>query len=720
MIKASIKLSMALVAALTGQMAFGQSSLDEIVVTAQKRETTLHETPIAISAFSSEQLQLAGIDTVDTLAQSVPNMVVGGNNNNAFVMIRGIGTSNFSVISDPSVAVHLDDLYITRLSGMNMLMYDTERVEVLRGPQGTIYGRNANGGSVNIISNKPEQEFGGNADVLFGDYNWWQTRAVLNVPISEGKLAARLSAVREKRDGFQENVFPGGTVAQDRDALAWRAQLLWTPAENLDILLKVDDVDFDDTGTSRERLDSPAGHPSNDWQGTLADPQALNSVYKDFPESRVLESSNKLIRANWGLGDSVELSLISGWTDLDWAITVDAEQDRELLNADVWGEMSSESNSQELRLASTGDGRLQWVAGYYQLHEEAVNTVLIMQTPGVTIDNLFAVENDVKAVYGQLSYAISDSFRLTAGARSGKDEKAGYAENEVCVTFTPICFAPFNTDEADDEWSETSWLLGMDWTLADGHMLYGKVSTGYKSGGFNLGEDFFDSNTVWDPEEILAYEFGWKALLFDNKLQVNTAAFLYDYTDLQLNSILNFTIFTENASEATVQGVEVELAYRPSDQAIIDFGIGWLDATFDNYVSVDPVNVPRFPVPPPPVSEDFSGNHLVNAPELSMNLGLQYTFELGSRGSLTARSQTRFQSHWYLRPYNIAEDRQESFTKTDLRLIWRSPDQTWYTEAFVTNVSNVQRATSVEMSNGAFFGNVFEPRMWGVRVGIDF
>jgi iron complex outermembrane receptor protein len=599
-------------------------------------------------------------------------------------------------------------------------MYDTESVEVLRGPQGTLYGRNANGGTVNINSKRPEQEFGGKADVLVGDYDWLQMRAVLNLPIAEDKLAARISAVRDERDGFQENVYEGGTVAQDRDALAWRAQLLWTPTETIDILLKVDDVEMDDTGTSRERLDSPPGHFSQAWQGTLADPAALNKVYKDFPESRDLKSSNQVINVNWAIGDSVALSFVAGWNELDWDITVDADQDDQLINTDVWGELSSEMDSQEIRLASTGDGRLQWVAGYYQFQEEAVNTILIVINPGTTIDNLFAVKNDSSAFFGQLTFDVSDSFRLTAGARSSTDKKKGYSENEVCVTPDGFCFAPFNTDEAQDEWTNTSWLLGLDWTVAENHMLYAKASTGYKAGGFNLGEDFSDENTFWEPEEILAYEIGWKALFADNKLQLNTAAFLYDYTELQLVSILNFTLFTENASAATVQGIEVELVYRPTDQFMIEVGAGWLDATFDDYIAVDPVVVPRFPIPPPPIPQDYSGNSLVNAPETSLNLTLQYIFNLGSAGNLTARVQAHYQDDWYLRPFNLSYDFQESYTMTDVRLMWRSPEEMWFGEAFVTNISDVQRATSVELSNGGFFGNVFEPRMWGVRLGIEF
>ena len=696
--------------------------LEEITVTATKRETNLQDTPISITAFGRRDLENAGTHNLFGLAEFVPNMVVGQNNNDTQVMIRGIGTSDTTIVSDPSVAVHLDDLYITRTSGLNMLMYDTERVEVLRGPQGTLYGRNATGGSVNIISTRPQSEFGVNADALYGDYDWFQFRGVLNAPIVKDHLAGRLSLVREKHDGYQENVFPGGTESNDSDALAWRAQLLWTPNDNLSVLFKADNVDFDDVGQQRERLDSPLGHPSNAFQNTLADPPEFNSVYKDTLESRDLESNSQLVRTDWQFIDSMELTFIAGWTDMEFDFLLDADQDAEVLTTVGNSKTSSDSNSQELRLTSTTDSPLQWLLGFYRLEENAEQPLLVVNVPGVTINNGWEMETESWAVFSQLSYEITDTVRLTGGIRYSDDEKKGRGRRETCVTGRPFCPIPNTVIEEENSWDDVTWLVGADWSLWDNHMLYAKLSTGYKAGGFNLiGAE--PENTIWDPEEVTSYEIGWKATLLDGRLRLNTSAFHYDYDDLQVAGIVNFARLTFNAAEAEINGVELEALYQPADGWIVNFSLGWLDAEFVDFVGVDPVNVPQGRVPPgepAPVTQNFSGNSLTNSPDWSGSLSVQYTFALEQQGTLTARAQTHWQDDWYLRPYNLPEDRQNSYFTTEVRLIWRSPAERWYAEGFVTNISDEQFATSVEVTNGGFFGNINPPRMWGVRVGFNY
>ncbi|MBS93665.1 MAG: hypothetical protein CL799_04380 [Chromatiales bacterium] len=712
-------------AALTYTVAFAPAfaaPIPEITVTATRRETNIQDTSIAITALGETGLKNTGIDTMASLAKFVPNMVVGQNNNDTQVMIRGIGTSDTTIVSDPSVAIHLDDMYITRTSGLNMLMYDTERVEVLRGPQGTLYGRNATGGSVNIISKRPNNEFGLSTDVLTGDYDRFQFRGALNLPIIDEKLAGRISVVHEDRDGYQENVFPGGTESNDADALAWRAQLLWTPSDKLSVLLKVDDVDFDDVGQQRERLDSPAGNPANAFQGTLAEPRELHKVYKDTPESRELESTSQLMRVDWQFSDAAELTFIAGGTEMFFDFLLDADQDAILFSTVGHPGTSSDSNSQELRLASTTDKPLQWLVGLYRLEEDASQPLLVVNDPGVTINNMWKMESDSQAVFGQLSYELTDEIKLLGGLRHTRDEKTGRGSNEICIPFFNFCPVPERFVFADDSWDETTWLIGADWTPSDDHLYYGKISTGYKAGGFNLiGAD--PEDTVWDPEEVKSLEIGWKGTLNDGKLRLNTAAFYYDYDDLQVASIINFSRLTTNAAKATVKGVELEAIMQPADGWLINLGIGWLQAEFDEFIGVDPINVPQGSVPPgepDPIPEDFSGNDLVNSPDWSINFGIQYTFDLGEKGTLLTRLQSHWQDDWYLRPYNLPEDMQDSYATTDVRLIWRSEEDHWSAEAFVNNVSDSLRATSVEVTNGGFFGNINPPQTWGVRIGYNY
>ena len=713
---------LAIAATVSPALAQDQLAIEEIRVTATKREANLQDIPMAITAFGRRGLENAGIENVNQLANFVPNMVVGNNNNDTQVMIRGIGTSDVTIVGDPSVAIHVDDLYVTRTSGLNMLMYDTERVEVLRGPQGTLYGRNATGGSVNIISTRPQNEFGINADALYGDYDWFQFRGALNVPLVKEKLAGRLSLVREKRDGYQQNVFPGGTVSNDADALAWRLRFLWTPTEDLSILVKADDVDFDDIGQQRERLESPPGNPANGFQGTLADPAELNSVYKDQPESRDLKSDSQLIRVDWQFVDSIEMTFIAGWTDMQWDFFLDANQDGNDASTTLGNSrVSSDANSQELRLASTTDSSLQWLVGFFHLEEDAEQPLLVVNTPGPTINNGWEMETDSWAAFGQLNYALTDTVRLLGGLRYTDDEKKGRGQQETCIP-NFFCPVPLTFIEEQNSWDDVSWLIGADWSPWDNHMFYGKISTGYKAGGFNLiGSP--PGERIWDPEEIISYEIGWKGNYLNRRVRLNTAAFHYDYDDLQVSGIVNFARLTTNAAKASVNGIEFESLFQLGSSWIINFSLGWLDAEFDDFTSVDPVNVPQGRVPlnePAPIPEDFSGNSLINSPDLSANLSVQYTFDLGRVGALTARAQSHWQDDWYHRPYNLAEDKEDSYMATDVRLIWRSPEERWYAEAFVNNISDEEFATSIEVTNGGFFGNINPPRIWGVRLGVNY
>ena len=698
------------------------ATLPEITVTATRRETNLQDTSIAITAIGEQGLKNTGIDTMASLANFVPNMVVGQNNNDTQVMIRGIGTSDNIIVSDPSVAIHLDDMYVTRPSGLNMLMYDTERVEVLRGPQGTLYGRNATGGSVNIISKRPDNEFGVSTDMLTGDYDRFQFRGTLNLPIIDEQLAGRISVIREERDGYQENVFPGGTESNDADALAWRAQLLWTPSDNLSVLLKADDVDFEDVGQQRERLDSPAGHPSNAFQGTLAEPREYHKVYKDTPESRELESDSQLVRVDWQFSDAAELTFIVGETELSWDFILDADQWDGVPQTIGNPGLSSDSSTQELRLTSTTDNPLQWIVGLYHLEEDGSQPLLVVNAPAPTITNLWEIKSDSKAVFGQLSYELTDEIKLIGGLRHTRDEKKGQGSNEICVPSLGFCPIPERVIAEDGSWDETTWLIGADWNPSDNHLYYGKISTGYKAGGFNLiGAN--PEDTVWDPEEVTSLEIGWKSTLIDDKLRLNAAAFSYDYDDLQVASIINFSRLTTNAAKASIKGIELEAIILPADGWLINFGIGWLQAEFDDFTGVDPINVPQGSVPPgepDPIPEDFSGNNLINSPDWSVNFGIQYTFDLGEQGTLLTRLQSHWQDDWYLRPYNLPEDMQDGYSTTDIRLIWRSGKDRWSAEAFVNNVSDNLRATSVEVTNGGFFGNINSPRTWGVLIGYNY
>ncbi|MDG2071238.1 MAG: TonB-dependent receptor [Pseudomonadales bacterium] len=729
--KLKIAISASLLVAAGAEVLAAESTMiEEVIVTALKRETNIQKTPISMTAITGGVIENAGITDVARLANFVPNMVVGQNNNDTLVMIRGIGTSDTSIVSDPSVAVHLDDLYIPRTSGLNMLMYDAGRVEILRGPQGTLYGRNATGGSVSIHSQHPESEFGLKADGLSGDYGWQQFRGVVNAPIIEDKLAARISLVKEERDGYQENIMPGGQDSNDLDASAWRVQFQWEATDNLSLFFKAEGVDYDGVGQQRERLESAAGYAGNAFQGTQADPAELNKVYKNTEEELDLESDTQLFRAKYLIEDVVDVTFIAGRSETEWSFVLDADQQSLPLQTVGYSSMVSEMDSQELRFTSATDGDLEWLVGFYRMTEQSSQPLLVVNSGlpfQTTINNGWAMDTESLAMYSHFTYAMNDEFNLQFGARYSEDEKKGEGRHAVCFTdiirapFPPQCPTPNEIIKAENTWSQDTWHLGIDWSPSIDHMVFAKVSTGYKAGGFNLISSSTENKT-WDPEEVIAFEAGWKGNLMDGRLRLGTSAFHYAYDELQVAGIVDFSRLTFNAAEASISGLELEAVFQPTDGWMITGSLGWLDAEFDDFVAVDPVTVPQGnPLgAPPPVEEDFSGNKLINSPELSANLSVQYTFNLEGAGSLIARVQGHWQDEWYLRPYNLPEDRQDAYSTADVKLIWNSPEERYYVEAFVNNVTDEVHATSIEVTNGGYFGNVTAPRMWAVRVGFNY
>ncbi|BFM14060.1 TonB-dependent receptor [Maricurvus nonylphenolicus] len=721
--KRAMALSIAAIACGATTNVFAESdndfAIEEIIVTAQKRAESVQDVAAAISAVGGSKLDEMGITDAESLVLAVPGMHFSQSGSNTRITVRGIGSEQTTVTGDPGVAFHIDGVYQTRASAGSALFYDLDRVEVLRGPQGTLYGRNATGGSVNLISNRPTQEFEGNVEVQLGDYNHQRLRGVVNAPLIDDKLAMRVSAQQETRDGYYENLTPGADDLEDRDALNLRTQFLYTPTETLDVLLSMNYSNDKGAGNGSKPLGdypSPPGNINAFYAGATENPDDPWKVRTNGQDKRDNKRKGASITVDWDLGN-VALKSISAWQENTVDTFVDADfSDVEIINENTFQENTQ--YSQELQLTSVDAGDWEWVAGLYWLQEEndvdywlndngtGLSSILIPAGPlaglplystvdvGLDDPAYFGNRSNVKGnslgAFGQVSYHINEDVKVTGGLRYSKDEKEASIYRKE---FGPAPIAPASSFKKKDDWSSVTWKLGVDWQVAEDSLLYATVSTGFKSGGFLQIEDA-DS---YDEEEVLAWEIGSKNRFFDNRLQANISAFYYEYTDMQLRTIVGTDSIVTNAGEAGIQGLEVELLARPMEGLQLSAALAWTDAEFDEYFDDDPHDGLNSLL-------DLSGNDLARSPDYTASLNAAYTWDL-PWGSLTSSVNYYWSDEVYFSAYNRKDrDYQDSYHKTDINVTFNSLDDVWYATLSVQNLENAEVASNINLDNPTLGG----------------
>lgn len=678
------------------------STIEEVVVTAEKRVSTVQETPIAITAYDEAALDRRGIETVEDLQFSAPNLVISHNSQSpvTYAYIRGIGSDQLVAGFDPGVAYHVDGVYVGQPSSMPGNFWDMERIEVLRGPQGTLYGRNTTGGSINVITRDPEPGFEANGDVLVGDYGRKRVRVALGG--GSETVSARLAVLTDSNDGFQENlVGPNGDVI---DHTSVRGKLKFAIGDRGELVLTAQR--FDNKGRQSQRRREPfapvelaPGFILNVYDGAIPNPSDPRVVAKDHPEK--LDLTNDFLSARLKLDfDGFSLVSITGSIKNKWFQTSDIDMSSNPVQYQDW-DMDTDQFTQEFQLVSNGESPLEWIIGVFYFDEDLTTDYLFEDSSiaGFTFHNGGRIKTKSQAVFGQASYDFSDSgtpIRVVAGLRWTRDEK-GIDEFQQIPQFAVDLSGQMN-----NEWKEVTGKLGVDWFVNDDTMAYLSLSRGYKGGGYSVGQ--FDA---FDPEKVNSIEVGLKTRFWDQRAQVNVAAFTNDYKDLQVN-FLQFTSFTtDNAAEATIQGIEVESVFLPIDNLTVGLNFTWLDATFDRYQFSPTI--------------DLSGTRLNRAPKNTVNLSLQYEWPLGSAGSLQARGDYYWQDAVYYRVQNIPRHRADSFGVTDLGISWFSANDAWKVDAFVKNVSDGDHLRSITVSDGLSTGNntfesYYPPRTVGLTV----
>ncbi|MDZ4867677.1 MAG: TonB-dependent receptor [Alphaproteobacteria bacterium] len=726
--------------------ASADDKIEKVVVTAQKRSEDVQKVPISMKALTGNQLDERGVDGFSALQTQVPSLTFGGQvtgGENA-ITLRGVGSENVTGGGDPGVAYHADGVYLGRTVGMDETFFDVERIEVLRGPQGTLYGRNSTGGAINVITRKPELgAFSGAANVTFGDYGRLTTRAMVNLPVGDS-VAIRIAGVVNQRDGYQDILSPpsvcGDCEGDAADNFNLRGHLYFKLSDAADLLITAGHYENNESVGVRLREPFPANLSgflgSDRFVGASPNPTDLREVHKDFKDAMDMNTSNVSATLNWDIADGVALTSITAYQKLFWDQSTDGDgSDLPLAYTPYWIN-DSHQVSQELRLASTGEGANKWLLGVFLYQEDVNQSFQFIDTgynvfgPAEIPGMLFTFTNggDIKttsyAVFGQDDYRFEDGLfglptTLTAGLRYTHDEKKGNDFQDfiffgACALVVPSATTHCAAKTFDDTWNTLTGRAGLQIETSEDSMIYGTVSRGYRSGGVLVGN--FPGS--YNPEYIWNYELGLKSLFWDDRMQFNVAAFWNTYSDMQvfIQDIAGSRI--ENAAESTIKGIEIDSVAKLSEDFTVNFGFAWLDATYDSYTTVDS-RAGSSGLP-----EDLTGNRLNRTPEFTAVLGAQYDIPT-SAGVFSARADFLWVDEVFFRAQNLIADRQEAYTKTDLRLIWSAPGGDFKAEAFVQNLEDEDVINNIVIPAQTLGGPTSQitlnpPRTFGVRLSSYF
>jgi iron complex outermembrane receptor protein len=725
----------------------GSLAIEEIMVTASKREQSLQDTAIAVTAFTEEDMRLGGIEDITRLENMVPGMRMGQSGNEARIAMRGTRTNNVGSEAEQVVGIFEDGVYVPTTTQALGAYIDVKRIEVLRGPQGTLYGRNTFGGTINIITNEPEFDgFSGKVEALYGDYDRTRLEGVVNIPLSDN-FAFRVAAMNDTHDGYIVNYDEPGTSddLSDRDMTFVRLSARWAATDNLDVNLRHTFSDLDSNGNAIWGYQVIGSYVADEYilgndfapDGT-EDPPNLPAASDDFDRgpweisrnqksNSIHETSSTTLSIDWDLG-AVALNVITNFTDYEGEQNSDFDYsdggDPLEVGFSGW-QTEQETWSFEAQLSSNGDSTFDWMIGYYYFDLESNWTWLEFEN-GVPTTPHWAAQSpylsESTGVFANASFPVGDRVRLIAGIRQQEDKKKLRDDLDWSV------FPPTNADGTGrkESWSKTLYKGGIEFDLNDDMLLYGTVSTGYRAGGFNPNDPSIPGS--FEPEEVTALEIGWKMTLAGGAATLNLAAFSNDYQDMQAQAFIDLggtaiSEYATNGGEITATGLEAELEWRPTDQWRISASAAFMDAEFGTYANgilngfsdLDGRQDPADPI----AGTSLKGWEPTLSPDITLGLQLGYEFLLGGGGTLTPFLQTSYTSDYYASDYNLPGAKQDAYTKTDLRLIWRNGTQSFEVQAFVLNIEDEAAMMRIATFNPnatttglqTHWGN---PRTWGV------
>ncbi len=743
----------------------GASALEEIIVTARKREESLMETPISISAFSGDTLEKMNLSSLDKVADQTPGLVftnsanISGSANAAAVFIRGIGQNDFTLAVEPGVGIYIDDVYLPHSIGNVADLLDVERVEVLRGPQGTLFGRNTIGGAIRMVTNKPNDQFEGDVEFITGSYDRIDVKGRVNIPVTD-RFFLRFAGSSENRDGFVERPFlDGDSGDKDTSNLVGKARWLATDDFTVDVMFGYEKDDTD--GAAAVALLQDPNHPAgaqparfrnfiapaldpNVLRGMLQGftPQAINDPngnhfisFSDTDIPQNYEAYNATVTLNWNLSDTLNFKSISSWRNV--AARFGRDADNLPFNQQVTLFMGNDYDawSQELQLSGTSfSHRLDWTIGGYYFYEDGVEDDFIsFATFDINSGGFFKTED--YAAFAQATYHVTDKLALTAGARYTDEEKKAIIDGKrhqslLTDIIGPNNPVPFKTPRAvpaplvgvgtfTDSLTKTTPYVNLSYQWTDDLMTYASYSEGFKGGGVQVRNGGLGFLPRFGPETVDSYELGLKWTGLDNRLSVSAAAYQANYDDVQLAGIVfqpalgNAVSVVDNLGDAENKGFELEIAALPSPNLHIAAGVAYLDSKYTRVKANNPGNALD------PNSAITLDDELPNAPKWQLNLATSYDIHT-SYGVFTPRVDAAYSDSQFNDAINSVILKRDSYTILNLSLGFVDSSERWSGAVFVTNALDEQFVVGGFNGFNYADGVISRPAEWGVRLTRNF
>ena len=728
----SSTLSLAIAAAFAAPCAFAQevgsapapgaaaTTLDAVRVTARKREETLQDVPVAVTAFTADTIDKLNVKDIGDLDAQVPNLTIyaaRGSTSTVTAYIRGIGQADPLWGVDPGVGIYLDDVYIARPQGALLDVFDVERIEVLRGPQGTLYGKNTIGGAIKYISRGLPAETTGFGSITVGNYNQLDAKAAIGGSLGgqDSGLRGRVAVASMNRDGFGTNLVNGQEVS-DKEINALRMQLGAWSHEDFDVQFAFDWID-DQSGVRGAKMLAPNTNPLVPVTGG-APMDSRYDIRSGMPNVNDTEMKGVSATVNWRPGEDWALKYVVAKRESDTETNIDFDTLPEKI-ADVKAFYSDQQVSHELQFNYDAGGRGRGVAGLYAFNGDAGGQVLNNFFNLSFGDTQGYVNTKSIAFYVDWTHDLTDRLKLDVGARYTDEDKHAVAYNigYTDATFTvPNGVVAANFDKTVS-FSNVSPKVSLDFQLTPDVMIYGSASRGFKSGGYNIRANTTAvprSGEPFDDESVDSFEVGTKMGLLDQRLFLNLAAFHNIYEDIQLSVFTAlpgggfFGDFT-NAGKGTVTGVEAEYQFMPTEHWLLSGNLAWLDAKYDEFISGG-VNI-------------ADTQYFTNAPEFSGAVNLEYRTELAAGGSLSARVGYSYQSAVWPTTDLSPAIRQGGYGLVNAGVIWRASDA-WSFSLQGTNLADEEYRTTgynlVSAGLGVLTGFYGPPRQYSLTARYDF
>lgn len=733
--------------------------MEEVIVTATKRAESKQDIPLAISVLGSDEITNSSSNNIKDIVGLIPNMTFEAGNNSATadISIRGIynQVQAGAIGYESGLSVYVDGVSTGNQFNANQNLGEIERVEVLRGPQGTLFGKNSIAGAINIITKKPTNEFAGRASIELGDRSLQHFQGNLNIPLSDD-LSLRISMGDRSKDGFVDNITLGEEdYAGAIDETSGRIQIRWTPGDNTTIDIASDYLEVDLIDYVYEYIEGSEQFINPMTMTAMSFDGVKYTQFNGFDNTTSKELSGTSLSIEHTFDNGFTLTSLTGMRDDEMTFNVDVDGGA-MTFFDGITSMTSEQITQELRVASPTGGAYDFVAGLYYFDSEQHSSLDLTIGPmmgmgldaqvfandpgfvgGYTAGQHMQVDTQSVAAFAHANYYISDDLTAFMGLRY-TDETKEYTAFP-CVTDSPrpypcLAMTQFTgvskiTKAADElTTSEPSWTVGLRRNLAEDSMLYGSVSRGIKTAAFNTGYSqdpaslLATGSLVADAEFVTSYEIGYKSRLMDGRIEINLAAFYMDYEDMQ-SSTTDMTgptpvVQLSNAAAATSQGFEVELRAMPTERLLIIAGLGVVDATYDEYTDVMDNKVGT--------TVDASGNNIPLAADVTFNAAAQHTLPLAG-GTLTSRIDGSYIDNRYAVSGVINSDDEllDSQMLFNARIGYRLNDSNTSFSIWVKNLTDDDSFTYKNYGGQTFgapgiHGMYIHPRSYGASVDYSF